>query len=57
MGYSRDKSIEFISFCGGGVIAIQLAVIILLGLITNNALKKNFTAEGAPKKNTRYYGE
>ena len=41
---------SFIGFCGGCVIVIQLAVIIILGIITNSALKRNFTDEGNPQK-------
>lgn len=46
MLYSIGKTIAFIGFCGGCVIVIQLAVIIILGIITNSALKRNFTDEG-----------
>lgn len=51
MLYSMGKNIAFIGFCGGCVVVIQLAVIIILGIITNSALKRNFTDEGTPKKN------
>lgn len=50
MLYSIGKTIAFIDFCGGCVIVIQLAVIIILGIITNSALKRNFTDEGNPQK-------
>lgn len=50
MLYSIGKTIAFIGFCGGCVIVIQLAVIIILGIITNSALKRNFTDEGNPQK-------
>lgn len=49
MLYSIGKTIAFIGFCGGCVIVIQLAVIIILGIITNSALKRNFTDEGNPQ--------
>lgn len=51
MLYSMGKNIAFIGFCGGCVVVIQLAVIIILGIITNSALKRNFTDEGTPKNN------
>ena len=50
MLYSIGKTIAFIGFCGGCVIVIQLAVIIILGIITNSALKRNFTDGGNPQK-------
>lgn len=50
MLYSIGKDIAFIGFCGWCVIVIQLAVIIILGIITNSALKRNFTDEGNPQK-------
>ncbi len=51
MLYSMGRNIAFIGFCGGCVVVIQLAVIIILGIITNSALKRNFTDEGTPQKN------